>query len=115
MDSPRQHFNSPGGRAWYLYGVPAYQTCWLIAPFKENLTRAQRDFDKRMSRVRIPLGRGFEKITALWPFLDFRRSQKIWLIGLGKHYTVAALLTNCHSCFYGNQTAVYFGVATISQ
>ncbi|CAB1115709.1 unnamed protein product [Ectocarpus sp. CCAP 1310/34] len=89
-----QWFNDAAGTPYYLYGDPAHPVPpWLLAPYKGVLTPLQQAFNTNMSAVRV---------TVEWGFGKRRR--------LGKQYAVAGILTNCHSCFYGNSTFKYFGV-----
>ena len=46
----------------------------------------------------------------LWAFLDFENGQKVYLNDVQKYWPVAQILTNCHTCLYGNQVAYYFKV-----
>ena len=53
----------------------------------------------------------------LWRLISRRpewylKNQKLHLQPVASYWQIATLLTNCHSCFYGNQTATYFGVPT---
>ena len=51
-----------------------------------------------MSKLRVAVEWTYGTIIDLAKFLDFRRGQKLQESPLPKHYTVAALLANCH-CF----------------
>ena len=44
--------------------------------------------------------------------MDFEKNQKLYLQPVTSYWQIATLLTHCHSCFFGNQTATYFGVPT---
>jgi nuclease HARBI1 len=61
-----------------------------------------------MSKVRECLEWGFGKIVNLWAFLDFKKNLQMYSAPIATYYTVMANLTNCHTCFYGGQTASYF-------
>lgn len=63
---------------------------------------------RKMSKVRECVEWGFGKIFNLWAFLDFKKNLQMHSAPLGVYYTVMANLTNCHTCFYGGQTASYF-------
>lgn len=109
----QQWFNDAAGIPYYLYGDPAYQVSpWLMTPYKGVLNQLQQTFNARMSGVRVSVEWGFGKVVALWPYVDYAKKQQVALsaAGLGKQYAVAGILTNCHSCFYGNTTSKYFGV-----
>ncbi|CBJ29683.1 conserved unknown protein [Ectocarpus siliculosus] len=113
LQSMQQWFNDDAGTPYYIYGDPAYQIPpWLMAPFKGVLTPEMQAFNTDMRACRVTVEWGFGKIVALWPYVDYAKKQQAALssCGLGKQYSVAGILTNCHSCFYGNSTSKYFGV-----
>jgi len=95
---------------YYLYGDPAYPlTDFLITPYRDvPLSDYQREFNKRMSRVRESVEWGFQKVISLFAFLDFKKNLKLHLQPVGKYYLVGALLANCHTCFNGSQVASFF-------
>ena len=64
----------------------------------------------RMSKVRTCVEWGFPKICRNFAYLDFKKSLKILLQPVGKYYLVACILINCHTCFYGSQTAASFNL-----
>lgn len=105
-------FNQTNGQPYVLYGDPAYGLSRnILAPYRgAQLTQQQKDFNKSMSQVRICVEWVFGKICQYFTYVDFKRSNKILLLPVGKHYTVAALLTNCHTCLYGSQTSSFFNV-----
>lgn len=63
-----------------------------------------------MSAVRQVVEWGFGKTVALLAFLDFKKSQKIILQNVPQMYKVGTILTNCHTCLYGSQISMYFGL-----
>jgi hypothetical protein len=67
-------------------------------------------FNKSMSAVRICVEWGFEKVVSNFAFVDFKKSQKVLLQPIGRMYTVAVLLANCHTCLYGSQTGAFFNL-----
>ena len=105
-------FNQPNGQPYVIYGDPAYGiTRNIIAPFRgAQLTPQQHDFNKSMSKVRVSVEWTFGKITQYFTYVDFKRNSKVLLQPVGKYYTVAALLTNCHTCLYGSLTSSFFNV-----
>ena len=100
------------GDIYSLYGDQAYPLSpFIITPFKgAALTPDQALFNKRMSELRVSVEWAFGKLISQFAFMDYRKNQKLYLQPIGKYYIVAALLTNCHSCLYGNETADFFGV-----
>ncbi len=102
------HNNLP----YALYGDAAYPLGpSIICPFRgARLNQEQHDFNTIMSSSRQCVEWGFGKITTQWAFLDFRKNLKVLLQPVAKYYLVASLLTNCHTCLYGSQTGLYFGL-----
>ena len=66
------------------------------------------DDNRRMSKVRECVEWGFGKIVNLWAFLDLKKNLQIFSSPVSTYYTDMANLTNCHTCFYGGQTASHF-------
>lgn len=73
-----------------------------------NLTPAQRAYNKNMSQVRICVEWMFGKVSKEFAFIDYSANLKLRLQPVATYYAVALLLTNAHSCLYGNVTASYF-------
>jgi hypothetical protein len=65
-----------------------------------------------MSRVRIGVEWAFGQLIEEWGFFGLKKAQKILQAPVSNRYRVAALLTNCHSCLYGNLASRYFDVPT---
>lgn len=80
-----------------------------MVPFKGALTRNQNRVNKQMSKLRVSVEWGFEKIIQLFPFLDFKKNLKFYKQPIGNYYKVGAIFTNCHTCLYGSQASTYFG------
>ena len=94
------------GDRGYTHGNPALQV-----PFKgAAVTAPQRQYNRVMSGIRQPVEWGFGKVSSLFAFVDFEKNQKLYLQPVASYWLIATMLTNCHSCFYGNNTSVYFGV-----
>ena len=100
------------GRTFQLYGDPAYpQSPWIGGPFRHTRLNAdQEDFNVRMSSTRISNEWGFGKVKLNWAYLDLENGHKLFLNDVQKYWPVAQILTNCHTCLYGSQTAEYFDV-----
>lgn len=107
-----QHLQRTDGTYWVMYGDPAYPNRpQLVRPYQgASLSPLQLEFNKLMSSARVCVEWGFGSITRLWAFVDFRKNVKILLQPVAKYYTVATLLTNCHTCIYGNNVATHFDV-----
>jgi hypothetical protein len=106
------HARDSQNKQLYLYGDPAYGLRpWLLSPYKgSNLSPEQLEFNRRMSRVRVTVEYGFQRIISICKFLDFKKNLKLYLQPIGKYYVIGALISNIHSIHYGNQTATYFEV-----
>ena len=77
---------------------------------EHKITANDQAFNKEMSKVRIAVEWGFGKITQYFAYLDVKKTKKILLQPVGKYYTVACVLINCHTCLYGSLTSKYFGL-----
>ena len=93
-----------------LYGDPAYpQSLYVFGGYKNPPPgSAQAHWNTEMSKVREVVEWGFANIIKIWSFLDFRASMMVFKSPIAKYYIIAAFLSNCRSCFYGNQTMQYF-------
>lgn len=104
--------NSDG--TWFaVYGDPGYSNQKFIKVGYKNhavLSQVQKDFNSQMSALRVSVEYGFGKIIQQFAFLDFHKTQRMYLSPLKEMYHVAALLVNCQSCIRGrNQVSDIFG------
>ena len=106
----RRDLNDRDGTPYTLYGDTAYPVRrYLLSPFRgANLRAEEQEFNSRMSSVRECVEWEFGKMMKMFAFLDFRKNLKVLLSPVAKYYLVGGLLTNCHTCLYGNQTSRYF-------
>lgn len=111
-DQLERHMTTPAGDAYVLYGDPAYPlSTFIITPYHGRVISAQQAlFNKKMSAVRTCVEWAFGKILSLFSFLDYKKNQKLYLQPVGKYFLVASILTNCHTCLYGSETGMYFGL-----
>lgn len=105
-----KHFWTIEGQPLYIYGDPAYNVGpHILSPFKGPVvSREQRAFNSKMSRVREPVEWLFKEVTQQFTFLDFSRSQKILLSPCGLFYLVSILLCNAHTILHYPQIPQYF-------
>ena len=103
------------GVRYCLFGDRGYprNNPWLHVPFMGlHLPPQHALYNLRMSRVRQCVEWSFGKVCSLFAFVDFAKNQKLYLQPVASYWQIASLPTNCHSCLYGNQTAMYFGLPT---
>ena len=84
---------------------------FLQAPYKLRaapLTQQQIDFNKSMSMNRVSVEWLFGDVVNTFKFIDFKKNLKTGLSPIAKMYKVSALLTNAHTCLYGNNTSSFF-------
>ncbi|KAJ8600683.1 hypothetical protein CTAYLR_010236 [Chrysophaeum taylorii] len=82
----------------------------LQTPFKGvSPTDAETRFNYLMARIRVPVEWAFGDVLRYFAFVDFKKNIKMGLQPCGKFFHVATFLRNCHVCFYGHETASYFG------
>ena len=97
------------GYAYCAFGDPAYpHGTYIQGPYPPPQSPMETIFNKQMSAVRIPQEWGFGKIKSLWSYLDFKKGQKPYQQDIGRYWVAAQILTNCHTCLYGSETASYF-------
>ena len=99
---------------YYLFADRGYthSNSYVQVPYKAPvLLPYQTAYSGAMSKIRQPVEWSFGKVGRYFAFVDFEKNQKLYLQPVASYWQIATL-TNCHSCFYGNQTATYFGVPT---
>ena len=116
LDQLAQHIPRHGPNpndVFVLYGDSAYPLrAYLQAPFGgAHITPAERQFNSLMSKSRICVERGFCDISAKFGIVDHKRNQRLLHEAVDKYYAVAAILTNCHTCLYENETSAHFNFA----
>ncbi|CAB4028435.1 Hypothetical predicted protein [Paramuricea clavata] len=107
-----RQLTKPDGEPYVIYGDPAYGLSYnILAPYRgNNLSDAQKVFNRDMSRVRVNVEWGFGKISQIFAYLDFKTNLKVLLQPIGIYYLIGALLTNCHTCLYGSLTSSFFNL-----
>lgn len=83
-------------------------------PFKKHpgmeLTAPQKLVNKQCARMRVPNEWFFSRTNLLWPHAADGRAQYVGGGKTGKLFIIACMLTNAHTCLYGQQTNAYFDV-----
>lgn len=109
LESRLQQFCAITGSDYYVYGDPAYPlTPYIMRGLKGPMTAIEAAFCQAMSRERITVEWGYHLITEKWRMLDCVAQQKVRKSPIAINYAVAALLTNVHSCFYGNEISLHY-------
>lgn len=110
------HTRFPDGSHYIIYGDQAYGIReLLLCPFPgRGLNEEQQHYNTSMSVVRQAVEWSFGKIISQFAFLDFKKNQKLLLQDIEEMYITANILTNCHTCLYGNQTAHFFNIEPIN-
>jgi nuclease HARBI1 len=98
---------------YLIYGDPAYPcNSSVLSGFQgRNLTVEMVRFNRNMSKVRQSVEWGFHIVLALFPGLEVRNRNKIFLSPVGAAYIVCGFLGNIHNCLYPNQISQFFGVS----
>ena len=99
------------GPIYSLYGDPAYpQSPYIYGGFCNAVPGSpEAGWNTTMSQVRQVVEFGFKDVTQQWSFLDVKRQMKIMQSPVAKLYVVGVFLCNIRNCYYGSQTATYFG------
>jgi hypothetical protein len=104
--------DNPPQRRLKLYADKIYNTCPLVtAAFNRRhgaVVAWMTAENFLMSKIRVAIEWTFGSIVMLYKFVDFAKGQKLMESPLSKHYVVAVLLANCHTCVYGDQHNEYF-------
>jgi len=101
------------GPSFFIYGDGGYAVQpRLICPWPEPVhDRSQRNFNLRMSKLRVCIEWSFNHVLSLFSFFDYKRHQKIFMRPVGSFWRVAVILANCHSCLrQSNEISLKFGV-----
>lgn len=101
MDEMKTFLINQDGTWFAVYGDPGYSNQKFIKVGYKNharLNEKQKDFNAMMSALRVSVEYGFGKIVQQFAFLDFKKTQRMYLSPLKEMYIVAALLVNCQSC-----------------
>jgi hypothetical protein len=107
-----EHAQQGRQRQWSTYGDKAfYPKSHLLSAFKgDNLVQWKKSSNTQLKKSRVSVEWTFGKVTQIVKQVDNYRQHKWKLSQLGKVYILAMLLTNSHTCLYGSQSSIYFGV-----
>jgi hypothetical protein len=97
----------------YVYGDKGFylEEC-VIGAFRASasaeLSEDQEIFNEYMTRERMAVEWGFEKVTSLFSFNKLPVNFKYGLSPIASYYFTSVLLTNCHTCYNGSKTSITF-------
>ena len=98
-------------RRYHLFGDKAYiHQRHVMSPYVGYVSKRESRFNKQMSSARIAVEHGFGRTQNLWMANAFKQQLKMDLQPVGDLYRVAILLTNCYTCFRGNEDSTRFGI-----
>jgi len=88
----------------------------IVTSHRNPTTPSEEAFNASHKVVRVAVEWSFQKVTKLFPFISARPGDFscIFLSPLARYHRVATLLTNAHTCCYGNQTSSYFNINPIT-
>jgi nuclease HARBI1 len=100
-----------GHNTLYIYGDPAYRSCFGVAcPFTDPrgrvfLSPKEKAFNKALSSIRVSVEQVFGQTQELWTYNAFEKALTAGRQPIGTFFPVAVLLTNCHTCLRGTSSA----------
>lgn len=98
-------------RRYYLFGDKAYiHQRHVMSPYMGYASERDLWFNKKMSSARVTVEHGFGRTQNLWISNALKQQLKMGLQPVGGLYRAAILLTNCYTCFRGNEDATRFGI-----
>ena len=75
-----------------------------------NLTAAELQENRAMSKVRESVEWAFANVLNLWKFVSYRYALQLLALPVEQVFGTAVLLTNMHTCLYGNEISEYYGL-----
>jgi hypothetical protein len=98
-------------RYFQIFGDPAYGvSAHILSPFSGvgERTALQKEWNEKMSGVRIEVEHGFGIVSNTWPFLNAGWKMQTGASPVGRYYRVGVLLTNSINCLRPNQVSQAF-------
>ena len=100
------------GKHYCMYADAIYSlSIYCLTGYRRsnpNTTAAQREWTRIMNAPRTSVVWIIGKVGTTSALTTDGRQQKLMLQNLGMIYSVATLVTNCHTCCYGGVTSQYF-------
>jgi nuclease HARBI1 len=105
----------PDGR-YRIFGDPAYpQSHLLFGGYRDPCPGSvEACFNTMMLSVCVVVEWGFKEMAFQFKYLDFKQAMKIYKQPVGQYYFVGDFFMSLRTCFYGNQTASYFGATPMN-
>ena len=98
-------------RRYHLFGDKAYiHQRHVMSPYIGLVSERKLRFNRKMASARVTVEHGFGRTQNLWMSNTMKQQIKMGLQPVGDLYRVAILLTNCYTCFRGNEDATRFGI-----
>jgi hypothetical protein len=91
-------------------GVPAHADRSSLSP--PSPVRLQAAFSRLMSAERETVEWGYALVTANWKLLEGKWALKLGSSPVALMYAIGVLLTNLHTCQYGNKIVQHFREAS---
>ena len=120
MQILEDHFSHVSGSpSISLFGDMAFPSAnnTIIPPWREwqlSDDPGRIAFNKIHKAVRVTVEWSFNKPLTLFALLTRTRTQQLLRSPVALQYKVSVLLSNAHTCLYGNQTSTYFNMMPIS-
>ncbi len=116
LNEQLQHLNEVLGNApdahcpFAIYGDPIFAHTAYIRKANPRYERTFQHeiFNKAMNAARVSIEHIFGIVVNLWAYVDFSKKQNLSWTNPATAYLNAQVLTDCHTCNYGNQVSDCF-------
>eukprot|EP00802_Teleaulax_amphioxeia_P014461 Tamp_14526.p1 GENE.Tamp_14526~~Tamp_14526.p1 ORF type:complete len:474 (+),score=30.32 Tamp_14526:185-1606(+) len=109
------HLRLLGYGWWAIFGDSAFPlTSHSYRMTRQPATDGERWFNGVWAKIRITNEWAFAHLLGIFSRLRWSLDLKMCKVDVGARVQTSSLFANLHSCFWGNQTALYFGVHTPS-
>ena len=100
------------GHVYCIYGDPIYARSVYLQKGFPTVERTWREqiLNQSMNSARVAVEHAFNRVIALWAFVDFAKQQKSLCTRPAMAYLNAQFLTNCNNCMYPNQVSQAFDI-----
>ena len=98
------------GHLYCIYGDPIYARSVYLHKAYPTVERTWREqiLNRAMNSAGVSVEHAFNRIVALWAFVDFWKPQRSYATRPAMAYLNAQSLTNFHNCIYPNQVNQMF-------